>query len=109
MEGHINNIKLFKEGSAENKPKECVTTKNVLKKIETFVCNIFLLKAKKSFVAGLNIKKEQRLIMKNSAGDRVRKCLMCGRCRAEFILFSHMFLKTNSYTLSFNVRKYFSF
>jgi len=70
---HINNIKFFKEGSAENKPKGCVTTKNVLKKIETFLCDIFLLKVKKNLVTELNVKKEQRLIVKNSAGDRVRK------------------------------------
>jgi hypothetical protein len=43
----ISNIKLFKVGSAENKPKESVTTKNMLKKIETFLRNIFLLKVKK--------------------------------------------------------------
>ena len=43
---HISNIKFFKEGNVENKPKECVTTKNVLKKIVTFLCNISLLKQK---------------------------------------------------------------
>jgi len=87
---HISNIKFFKVGSAENKPKESVTTKNVLKKIETFLCNIFLLKVKKKkfLVTGFNVKKGQRLIMKNSVGDRVRKYLMCGRCRTDFILFS---------------------
>jgi len=44
---HISIIKLFKEGSAEKKPKECLTTKKALKKIKTFFCNIFLLKVKK--------------------------------------------------------------
>jgi hypothetical protein len=46
---HISNIKLFKESSAENKPEECVTINNMLNKIVTFLCNIFLLKAKRAW------------------------------------------------------------
>jgi hypothetical protein len=69
-------------------------------------CNIslkyILIKSKKSLVAGFSVKKEQRLIMKNGVGDRVRNYLTLGRCRTGFILFCPIFLTTNSLTVSFN-------